>query len=255
MFYWISKVFSYLLAPSLWVLALFLWVLLGLNKRRAKTKGFIALAILYLLMNPFLVDELMRCWELPMQNAVFIREGYPVAVVLGGHMVTYDHAIQRRIFQTPADRIIQGLELYKQGKLGALLLSGGPSHPLHKQEFEAVWLRDFLLVAGVPKEDIWVDSTSRNTHENATHTATILQEKMYTGPVLLITSAAHMRRALGCFREEGMDVVPYVTDKIVGTRRFDLEHLLVPDTESLIKWRILTHEMLGYLAYRMAGYL
>ncbi len=254
MFYWISKILHYFLAPSAWILAAILWIWLGKSRERIRRRALIAFGLIYLLMNSFLVDEVMRRWELPLKSVNEIDTVYAAAVVLGGHMVTMDHSTDRRIFRAPADRVIQALELYKQDRVFSIILSGGPSHPLHQSEFEAAWLRDFLLVAGVPHDDILVDSTSRNTYENAKNVAMILQQAGIQDTVLLITSASHMRRAAASFREAGIAIHTYPADKWVGSRRYDLEHLLVPDTDALLKWRILVHEMIGWVAYKLAGY-
>ena len=75
-----------------------------------------------------------------------------------------------------------------------------------------------------------------------------------SGPVVLVTSAAHMRRASGCFRKAGIEHIVYPTDQLTGERRYDPEHLLVPSLDSLARWKILAHELVGYLAYRIMGY-
>ncbi|MCF8259050.1 MAG: YdcF family protein, partial [Flavobacteriales bacterium] len=70
----------------------------------------------------------------------------------------------------------------------------------------------------------------------------------------LVTSSTHVRRAMACFAKQGIDVQPYAVQKRVGIRRWELDFLLVPQTENLGKWSNLVHEWVGYVSYRVRGY-
>jgi len=97
--------------------------------------------------------------------------------------------------------------------------------------------------------------TSRNTHENAVNTATWLKNHHPGARCLLITSACHMRRALGCFKKERVNITPYITNKISGPRKFDFDILLLPQGSALYNWEPLIKEMVGYLVYKLVGYI
>ncbi|HRY99463.1 MAG TPA: YdcF family protein [Bacteroidales bacterium] len=254
MFYYLSKITGYLLSPALWLLLLLLWPLVARKPLVMKRRGIAALVLAYLLMNPFLADEVLRRWELPMNELEEQDKVYEAAVVLGGHMVSWDKAHQRYIFRDHTDRVLQAHALYARGQVKRIILSAGPGHPLRQQEREAAYLSAYLREVGVAAEDILIDTLSRNTRENAVETSRILKENGIEGEVLLVTSASHMRRARACFQETGIPFIPYVTDQLTGERRRDPEHLLVPSLDSLLKWRILTHEIVGMLAYRLMGY-
>ncbi|HRS54707.1 MAG TPA: ElyC/SanA/YdcF family protein, partial [Bacteroidales bacterium] len=75
------------------------------------------------------------------------------------------------------------------------------------------------------------------------------------GNFLLITSAIHMRRALGCFKKQDINVMPYSTDKITGKRRWDILYLISPNIQAIVKWQNLIHEVIGYYIYRLMGYI
>ena len=68
------------------------------------------------------------------------------------------------------------------------------------EKSEAILTRELLIRLGVPDSAIIVEPASRNTYENALFTREILKEKYpnATPRLLLITSAWHMRRSMGC---------------------------------------------------------
>jgi len=252
-FYILSKVFGYLTSPALWLLLLFLWPLAARSWRKAKRRLAIGLGILYLLMNPFLADLLLRWWEVPM---VRIPEGktYNAVIVPGGHIVNYDAGLDRYIFRQHSDRLLQAMQLYQSGLARKVVLSGGSGNPFQQEYKEAALLAGFLMNSGIAEEDVLYEASSRNTRENAVEVARLIRETGLSGPFLLLTSSAHMRRAEGCFRKAGLVADIYPVDKITGKPRYDLAHLFIPSVESFHKWKVLAHEVTGYVAYRLAGY-
>lgn len=92
------------------------------------------------------------------------------------------------------------LALYRAGVAPMLLLSGG-GHPIS----EAEAMRRLALAAGVPESALLVEPTSRNTLENATHSAGLLAERPGTA-VVLVTDRYHALRARVLFRLAGLTV-------------------------------------------------
>jgi uncharacterized SAM-binding protein YcdF (DUF218 family) len=115
-------------------------------------------------------------------------------------------------------------------------------------------MRTFLGDLGVPADRILMEETSRNTRENAIETAKILRERALD-KVLLVTSAYHMRRALGVFRKAGIDAIPAPTDhqsrSIVGLGPL----AWVPDAEALRDSTLVLKEYLGIQVYRWRGWI
>ena len=68
---------------------------------------------------------------------------------------------------------------------------------------------------GLDARRILVETRSRNTYENAVYSKELAQPQ--PGQIwLLVTSANHMPRAVGCFRAVGFDVIPYPVDYDTG---------------------------------------
>jgi uncharacterized SAM-binding protein YcdF (DUF218 family) len=254
MFFVISKIFSFLVSPlTLFFGLLVLSFLIKSNKRRKKIQ-ISALFALYFFSNSFIFDEVARRWELPAKHDDELKSSYHYGIVLCG-MASYDNHYHRINFQGSTDRLLQALDLYKRKKIQKILLTGGSGSLMEQENKEADYLKNYLLTIGIPDEDVVIEPDSRNTVENARFTAQKLGVGKDTLQVLLITSAFHMRRSLGCFKKVGISAESYVTNRFAGQRKFYFDHLFIPNTEALGGWSLFIHEWIGYSTYYLLGYL
>jgi len=254
MFFILSKTLHLLLMPFLWVLLL---LLLALFLKKPKYKrGFLlaALAILVVLSNPFLENEAWRAWEIP-ATPVSEVENYDVAIILTG-VTGYREDLSDRIHtHKGADRFLHPLQLYRLGKIDKFLISGGDGRVTGTAVPEAEQIEKILLLAGVAEEDIYTESNSRNTYENAVNTAKVLSQHPEWKKRLLVTSAFHMRRSLACFAKQGIEVTPYSADFYSTERSLTPDETIIPNIGSFKDWDLLIHEIAGYLVYKLMGYL
>ena len=105
------------------------------------------------------------------------------------------------------------------------------------------------------KSDIIVESRSRNTHENALFTSQLIKRDHPNANCLLISSAWHLPRAEACFNKAGLFPTPFATDPFKQATTFNLNSTIMPDNSVLDKWNYLIKEWVGYLSYKLAGYL
>ncbi|HXP52304.1 MAG TPA: YdcF family protein [Bacteroidia bacterium] len=253
MFFILSKLLAFFISPFFWVFCLLLAGVLV--KRQPLKKRFLiaSLAVLYFFSNSFILNEVMIRWEMPAIQQSEIKGKYDVAIVLGGY-TDYDSKFDRVQFQHGADRLFQALELYKKGMVKKILIDGGSGN-LKGTNIEAANLHKYLLNIGVPDSAMIFEPRSRNTRENATFVKPILDSVAKNGRYLLITSGYHMRRAIGCFNKAGISTLAYSTDRIAGPMKFDLDYMFIPDLGAIYCWEALLHEWIGYMSYKMAGYL
>ncbi len=114
-----------------------------------------------------------------------------------------------------AERVTTIVALRRRRPDLPVLVSGGSGRLVpHETIREAEITRMFLADMGVDPGTVEFETRSRNTYENAVYTAELLADR--PGRYLLVTSAFHMPRALGCFRRAGIDVVPYPVDHRFG---------------------------------------
>lgn len=253
MFFYLSKILDFLIDPISWVVVLLIISIVAKKPAIKKTGLITSFIILLFFSNSFILDEVMRQWEVPTVEYKNLKQ-YDVAIVLGG-MLTYDPSIDRLNFGSGSDRFLQALELYKKGYVKKMLISGGSGSLEYPDMKEALLLQRYLKLIGIPEADILVENDSRNTHENAKCTADILKKDHPNGQYLLLTSARHMRRAMACFKKEGIGCDAYSVDRCSGPRKFYPDHLFIPNTQTLSTWVSLFHEWVGYIMYKAVGYM
>jgi uncharacterized SAM-binding protein YcdF (DUF218 family) len=254
MFFILSKVLSFLLSPFLWIMLGIAYAVFTKKQLRRKWMIISLFIITYFLANSFLLEEVVRKWETPITPIDQIGKAYDIGIVLGG-MASFDSSVQYLQFHQSSDRLWQTLNLYKSGKIKRIFISGGSGSLLHKKETEADRIYSFLLRLGIPAQDMLMETNSRNTRENAVETAKIINQINPNASCLLVTSALHMKRALGCFQKVHLDVHPYSTDFWSGKRSFDPEKLLMPSAGNIEGWGFFIREMVGYYTYKLKGYL
>jgi len=254
MFFFISKILHFLISPFTWV---FVLLVLGILLKTPKKKKRLLIALvvlLYFFSNNFIFDEFIRAYEDRDASFSEIHQQYDVAIILGG-FTTYDEELKMEQFHQSIDRLLHGMELYKTGKAKKMMLVGGSGSIAKPNEKEALILFNFLVKLGIPQKDIIVESASKNTHENAINTTKILNETYKNGSFILVTSGYHMPRAKRCFKKTGLIITPFSVDQYAGPRKYELDHLLIPDAQVLFKWNMLVHEWTGFIIYKLMGYI
>lgn len=253
MFFIFSKILAFSLSPLTWIFSLFFLSAFSKNALHKKRFFIGGLAALFFFTNSFFVDECMRAWEVTTPD---LQPGqkYEYAVVLGG-MIWYDARQDRPQFMRGADRLFQVLPLLHSGQIKRIIISGGSGSIAKQNEKEALILKAYLERAGIPDSCVITESESRNTRENAVNTKVIFDQLQIEDSVLFVTSAFHMRRAVGCFEKAGISrLVLYPTDRYSGPRKFGIDHLLIPNADALEEWQLLIHEVTGYIVYKLRGF-
>lgn len=120
-------------------------------------------------------------------------------VVLGGGHYGWTNRPGLRIDQLESSRIAAGARAWLSGRAPIVVLSGGGS--------EARTMAKAIAKFGVPASALVLEERSRNTRDNASYTAALV-ERRGVRRVLLVTSSLHMPRAALLFREAGFDVLP-----------------------------------------------
>jgi len=253
MFFILSKILHYLLTPLLWIVIVIIVSFLIKNKVRQKKLRIISLIMLLFFTNPFIEDEFMRIWEIDAIKIENINKTYDYGIVLTG-MISWDAKYERINFRRSTDRLMQTLDLYKMGIIDKIFIVGGSGLLFDQKNKESVILQDYLIRIGIPEDDILIESESRNTYENAREAAVILKPKESNESYLLITSAFHMRRSAACFKKQGFEFDIFVADRYAGSRKFSLDHIIVPKAETLSRWNVLLREICGFIVYKIMGY-
>jgi uncharacterized SAM-binding protein YcdF (DUF218 family) len=148
-------------------------------------------------------------------------------------------------------RTIHAADVYRQGKPCLLIVTGGKPDPENEGATPADAMAELLRKLGISEKDLVVETTSRNTYENAVESSKILRERGIKR-VVLVTDARHMVRGAACFRKQGFDVVPSGCNYRATTWRTSLS-VFLPDGSGLIALQDVTHEWAGLVWYRLLG--
>ena len=107
------------------------------------------------------------------------------------------------------DRFLAGLDLFRAGKAPRLLFTGGASPFRPGQRPEGQHYLQEAAQLGIPAAAMASTPPVQNTAEEAAAIARLLTPR---APILLVTSAFHMRRAQRLFERQGLKVLPFPVD-------------------------------------------
>lgn len=254
MLFYLSKVIYWFLMPISWILILIVMAYFTKNHKLKQKLILSGFCLTLLLSNPWFANKAMNYYEYPLSNIDTIPKR-EYAVILTGvtqRIYSEDH---RTFYSKGADRVLHTIELYRRGKVNKILVSGGSGafNQKKSEPRECELVQHTLLAFGVKPKDILLEDQSRNTYENAQFTANLLNDKGVTEPVVLVTSAFHLPRAIACFKKAGIEVEPVAVD-------FYSNHVdasitdFIPREGALANWGILIHEIIGRVSYSILGY-
>lgn len=179
------------------------------------------------------------------QYAPFENRDVPVSyvIVLGsGHCSAAGLPLSSQLSPSALIRLNEGIHIYRQHPGSRIILSGwGGRDP----RSHASVLADMARELGVPERDIITEPRPRDTAEEARLIAPLVDD----APCILVSSAAHLPRALALFRQQGMTPHPAPTEFLVhrGPPR------LYPNSGALRKTERAIHEYLGITWARLRG--
>jgi uncharacterized SAM-binding protein YcdF (DUF218 family) len=173
-------------------------------------------------------------------------------VVLGGSIAAEIARTRNTLgLNEAAERFVASLQLSNRYPKARIVFAGGSADLLLRETDEAsVAIRDYEGFGLAPNR-LFAERQSRDTFENALFSRQIANYRPGER-WLLITSAAHMPRAIAAFRAVGFPVEAYPVDyqttglpqDFLPSNKFS-KHLQLTDTA--------VHEWVGLLAYRVSG--
>lgn len=176
-------------------------------------------------------------------------------VVLSGGGNTYRNSTHE--INTPgphtAFRTLEAIRLHNILPEALLIVSGGIGDPQGLSQPESKIMREELVRAGIPKTLMVLETNSRNTHEQAINVTAMLRERDIEGFVL-VTSAAHMHRALGTFKAQGLEPVPSVAST-QSTEMPAPRWPWLPSVGALSSSRASMREILAIYYYQQQGWV
>ena len=256
MFFFLSKILDLAFAPLSW--ALLAVAAAGVAAWRKRPRLSVALlvtafVILYAFSIEPVSNALQRSLERPARTTMRAGVTYDAVVVMGGLVdVNATEPGGPPALDDNVERLLAAWDVWRSGRARAIVVSGGAADPNVVPVVEARVLADQLAAWGVPRDKIVVDDTAVNTRDNATHVAALVRPRGWK-EVLVVTSAAHVARAQGCFNAVGLEVDTLAVDFRAYDRRFYTGSIL-PRASALAMSTGALREYAGRLVYRVLGY-
>jgi uncharacterized SAM-binding protein YcdF (DUF218 family) len=179
-------------------------------------------------------------------------QGAPTGVIVLGGVINERVSVAHGqiALDASAERLTSAVVLARQYPDARIVFSGGNARLIGGRPEGPFALR-FLEQLGVAHDRITIEPQSRNTAENAVYCKRLIAPRPGER-WLLITSAMHMPRAVGAFRQVGFAVEPYPVD-YQSTGRVNLLSLPGSALGALAATDAAAHEWLGLLAYWITG--
>ncbi len=254
-FFPLSKVVYFLITPSnFFIFAVLIGVLLLVARLRRTGSILALLGAAGLALGG--LAPLSEAVLLPLEQRfpAFPTDGpAPTGIIVlgGGIEAGLSEARAQVIVNDAGERPIYLADLARRFPAARLVFSGGSGF-IGGGISEADIVSRQADTIGVPRTRLILENRSRNTHENAQFTAALVQPKPGER-WLLVTSAWHMPRAVGCFRQAGFTVDAFPVD--YRTRGWgDLTRFNGFASDGLLQLDLGVKEWIGLVVYRWAGY-
>lgn len=255
MFFTLSKLFWLFAAPSQALVLLTLFSLLGLCWHKARpwwkrwsrgVAGVLAVVYIVLLTMP-IGDWVIFPLEAKAPPALRLPRKIDGIVILGAALdenITAYHGLVA--INGQAERIAYAVPLIRKYPKATVVYAGGS--PEGHEQTEADLARILFQIWNIKTQDMVFERRSRNTYENIVYSKELVKPELGEN-WLLITSAAHMPRAMKVAQKQGWEMIPYPVDYVSGgwaglsggNLRYNLERL-----DKAVQ------EYIGLIAYRLS---
>ena len=241
----LNKIIALIASPLSLIIFL---IILGIIFKSRKI-NLLAVIILIFCSLPIISTKLISYLEkdYTLQDVSNIDEADAI-VVLSGMLKTIkvDDELKYE-FRGEVDRILSGIDLFKNNKAPLLILTRG-KYPWLVGIPEGEYLKDFAVKFGIPKENILLTDSVQNTHQEAKSVKNLLNSNEVK--IILVTSASHMQRAKKIFEASNIKIVPFAVDFINSHSKLTIMDF-IPSAYTLSVTSFFVREMIGRLYYNL----
>ena len=247
----LKKLISACLLPFPIALALLICglLLLWFTQRQRLGRVLSSLSVLIFLIGGYdlFSGALIRPLENPYQplsaEALAAMTPAPVAIVVLGSGFRIDAGAlppNDRLSANGIARVTEAVRLARMLPAARFIVSDGVG--------QGVALAETAMIMGMPRERITLEARSLDTSDEAA----LLPPLVGKEPFLLVTSAAHMRRALALCRKQGLNPIAAATDFARPSAEWSAGDL-APHAAGFLRADSALHEWIGFWWSRRRG--
>jgi uncharacterized SAM-binding protein YcdF (DUF218 family) len=255
MFFVLSKVLGFFAIPSNLIVSIGILGVLLLPTRFKRTGRGLAVASL-LILAVLGLSPVGNVLIIPLEQrfpAWDAARGAPDGIIVLGGMITPDVSAARSevALNESAERLTVAVELARRYPNARVLFSGGSGALLFSEGNEAEFAGRLLQSFGIAPGRVLLEQRARNTVENAAYSKAMAQPKPGER-WLLVTSAFHMPRSIGVFRQAGFAVEAFPVDwRTRGGE--DVRRPFATMGDGLRRTDTAVREWVGLAVYRLTG--
>jgi len=221
-----------------------------LKRNRLAPPLFITAAVWFLLIStPFLPYTILNSLE-SSYEPVFVEqlnnseEEFYIVVLGGGHGFDDRLPPNSLLSLNALGRLTEGIRLHRQLPNSRLVMSGFSASGGTTQ---AEMIKKTAILMGVAEEKILMQKEPGNTFQEAKYFSERFTDAQN---VLLITSAAHMPRAVMMFTMFDVEVIPSPTNfRLKGDKK--ISYIGFPSVNNMIQMRVGMNEYAGMMRYKI----
>jgi len=234
----------------LWLLIILTYILYILNIKRAG-RIFLSISLLWFLIisTRFIPDFLANSLEsqyspLNISNDNIINNQTYIVVLGGGFSNDVNLPPNDRLTGNSLFRLTEGVRLHKLIP-GSILVVTGNSNGY--EENQADLMAKTAISLGVNTSCIKKITPAKNTSDEAFGFYSTFG---YKSPLIVVTDAVHMPRAVTLFRKAGLDPVAAPTNHLIKDSPYKWLSGFIPASCNISKMEIVIHEYAGLLLIR-----
>jgi uncharacterized SAM-binding protein YcdF (DUF218 family) len=182
------------------------------------------------------------------EYATYRPGGVPVdyiAVLGSGYVSDMNLPVSSEVDPTGVVRLVEGIRIYRLNPGSQLIFTG---YDAGDPESYPEKMKELALELGIPEGDVLAFTGPKDTEEEAR----LIVSRFADTKLVLVTSAAHMPRAMGLFRKAGLEPIPAPTNHL---GRPVLSKWVFPDADTLYRSKAWLHEQIGLIWARLMGHI
>lgn len=163
-------------------------------------------------------------------------------VLILGAGKTSDPALSylSQLSETELSRLTEGIRVYKILKSATIITSGDIGR--YSRTTQALVAASAAVELGVSPSDTAQLGSTKNTEDEA---AAYVERFGDTAPLVLVTSAIHMPRAMYLFRKLGINPIPSPTNYLIKIEPEAPKNWWLPSVAKLSLMKVVIHEYVG----------
>lgn len=231
------------------ILTLISWCISGARPRDSFTLFCLSSIIFYIFSIPAIANTVVWKLENARSNPALCNvDNQAPLVVLGGGIDYYvpSNSPYEVLQQDSLIRTLRAPE-YASNETQFYLLGGGKN-----ERILAEIMKQLLLQSQVDANNIFMETSSKSTYENAQALRAMLPPSQ-TPTITLLTSMLHVKRAAATFEKQGYTVCHIGVDTQYSVPKAPVS--LLPYLSGLQKSTLVLHEWIALFVYRVKGYI